>query len=141
MFDDIFGRVWENIQARMDGPMHLRFFFQPTVSLIFAIRAGILDARKGETPYLWRFFFSKNHRGTIAKETWKHVGRIFLIGLVLDIGYQLIVVFKLKTEPYFYPLESVIVAACLAIIPYLLLRGPVSRLMRFFIKPKGKAGV
>jgi hypothetical protein len=136
MFDDIFGRVWENIQAHTDGPMHLRFFFQPTVSLIFAIRAGILDARKGVTPYLWRFFFTKNQRGLIAREAWKDVGRIFLIGLVLDIGYQLIVVFKLKTEPFFYPLESVIVAACLAIIPYLLLRGPVSRLIHLLFKPQ-----
>ena len=118
---DLFNRVIENLIDRTEGPMNLRFFLQPTMSLIFAIRAGLKDAKNGTQPYLWRFFISgKGKRSNIAKEGWKDFGKIFVIGLVLDIIYQLVVIYKFKSEAYFYPLESVIVAICLAIIPYVL---------------------
>lgn len=134
--EDLLTRVWENLISRTEGPMSLRFFLQPTMSLIFAIRAGLKDAQNGTVPYLWRFFFSKGKRGDIAYEGWKDFGKIFIVGIVLDIAYQLIVVFKLKTEEYFYPLESIIVAICLAIFPYLLFRGPVSRVLSLLKKTK-----
>jgi hypothetical protein len=87
------------------------------------------DAKNGTIPYLWRFFFSGDSRRKIAKEGWKDFGKIFLVGMVLDIVYQLIVVYKLKSQARFYPLESILVAMTLAIVPYLLFRGPVSRLV------------
>jgi hypothetical protein len=133
--DDIFTRIWHNLVERTEGPMHFRFLLQPTMSLIFAIRAAISDAKSGRIPYLWRFASShKTERKGIAKEAWKHVGKIFILGMILDIVYQLVVIFGLKTEAKFYPLESIIVAFALAIIPYLLFRGPVNRLVRMFVK-------
>ena len=131
---DIIQRVWENLIERTEGPMNLRFFIQPGMSLIFAILAAIRDAKTGQIPYLWRFAFKKDERDIIKKESWKDVGKIFIIGVSLDIVYQLIVIFKLKTETQFYPLESVIVAICLALLPYMLFRGPVNRVMRIFVK-------
>jgi hypothetical protein len=131
---DIFTRVWDNLIERTEGPMNLRFYLQPTMSLIFAIRAAIRDSKNGTVPYLWRFAFSKDNRKTVAKEGWKDVGKIFIIGTILDIIYQLIVIFKVKTESHFYPLESLIVAFLLAIIPYILFRGPLNRIMRMFVK-------
>jgi hypothetical protein len=134
--EDLLSRVWENLIDRTEGPMSLRFFIQPTMSLIFAIRAGLKDVRNGTMPYLWRAFVSKGMRKHIAKEGWKDFGKIFVIGIALDVIYQLIVVFKLKSEERFYPLESVIVAIGLAIVPYLLFRGPVSRISSLLKRPK-----
>ena len=51
--------------------------------------------------------------------------RIILLGLCMDVIYQLIV---LKT---FYPGEAVIVATALAFVPYVLLRGPIARVARW----------
>lgn len=136
--EEIFARVWENLIERTEGPMHLRFFLQPTMSLIFAIRAGLADAKNGTVPYLWRFFVTKGERRKIAREGWKDFGKIFIIGMSLDIVYQLLVIYKFKSEALFYPLESILVATGLAIIPYLLFRGPVSRVITL-LKPK-KAG-
>jgi len=127
--EDLFTRIWTNLIDRTEGPMSLRFFIQPTMSLIFAIRAGLKDARNGTIPYLWRFFVSKGERRNIAHEGWKDFGKIFIVGVVLDVIYQLIVVYKLKSEAWFYPLESIIVAIALAIVPYLLFRGPISRVL------------
>jgi hypothetical protein len=61
---------------------------------------------------------------------------VFLIATVLDIVYQLVVIFMLKTKSSFYPLESIIVALLLSFIPYVLVRGPVNRLVRLFTKNK-----
>lgn len=107
--------------------MNLRFIIQPMMSLIFAVRAGILDTRYGIPPYLWRFLVSKDDKKIIAKEGWRDVGKIFVTGIILDIVYQMVVVYEIRSESRFYPLESLMVALCLAIFPYLMLRGPIGR--------------
>ncbi|WP_336518450.1 hypothetical protein [Pollutibacter soli] len=132
---EIFQRVWENLLSRTEGPLNLRFFIQPTVSVIFAILAAVRDSKAGTMPYLERFILSKrSDKRDIAKEVWKDVGKIFIVGTILDIIYQLVVIFSKKTENYFYPLESLIVAFILAVVPYLLLRGPVNRVIKLFEK-------
>jgi hypothetical protein len=132
---DLITRIWENLVARTEGPMSLRFFIQPAVSLIFAIRAGIRDAKANRAPYLSRLAASKSQRKEMAGEAWKDVGRIFMIGVVLDIIYQLVVIYGLKDKDSFYPLESILVAFGLAIIPYIIFRGPANRIARIFFHP------
>jgi hypothetical protein len=134
--EDLLMRVWHNLLERTEGPMHFRFIMQPLMSLLFAVRAAIRDAKAGTVPYLWRLVYSKGQRKTVAKEGWKHVGKIFIIGFILDIVYQLVVIYGSKTEAMFYPLESIIVAFALAIVPYIIFRGPVNRIVRLFIKSK-----
>jgi len=55
---------------------------------------------------------------------WKSVGRILILGIVMDVIYQIIVFRR------FYPVEALVVAAVLALVPYLLIRGPVTRIAR-----------
>jgi hypothetical protein len=50
------------------------------------------------------------------------VGKVFIIAMILDAVYQFIVV------RWFYPGEALVVAVVLAIVPYVLLRGPANRL-------------
>jgi len=136
---ELFNRVVNNFIERTEGPMSLRFVLQPTMSLIFAIKAAIKDSKNNTEPFLSRYFSSpKDQRHNIAKEGWKDFGKIFIIGTILDIIYQLVVIFGLKSQDKFYPLESLIVAFILAIVPYLLFRGPLNRLIRLFIKPRAK---
>src|SRR5262245_29801185 len=127
---DILARVWDNLVDRTEGPMNLRFLIQPAVTLFFAIKAAMRDAKSGEVPYLERFINFKGERKSIVAETWKDVGKVFFMGTVLDVIYQLVVIFGLKTGKDFYPLESLLVAFILAILPYILFRGPLSRIFR-----------
>jgi len=128
--EDLFKRIWENLIHRTEGPMHFRFVLQPAVSLFFAIRAAMRDTKNNTVPYFWRFMISKGQRAEIAKEAWKDVGKVFIFGMVLDIIYQIIVVNIEKTKERFYPLESIIVAFALAILPYIIFRGAVNRVLR-----------
>jgi len=130
--EDLLLRIWENLLHRTEGPFHLRFYMQPSVSLFFAIRAGIEDAKQGAVPFLWRFLVSKGKRKAVAREGWEDVSKVFFMGIAFDVLYQLVVIFKFGSQAYFYPFESIVVATALAIVPYFLLRGPVSRLVAQF---------
>jgi hypothetical protein len=121
--DDIWMRVMENMSDRINGPMKFRFILQPVMASVFAIIAGVKDAKSGKPPYFWALLSQPEHRTEMLKDGWKSVGKIFLLALVLDMVFQIMV---LKTV---YPLEAIVVAILLAFVPYLLLRGLVTRLM------------
>jgi len=80
------------------------------------------DAKEGKSAYFWALFTNPDSRVDMVRDGWKSVGRVFLLAILLDAIYQLIV-FR-----WFYPGEVLLVAATLALIPYLLIRGPVNRI-------------
>jgi hypothetical protein len=91
---------------------------------IFAIIAGLNDAKLGNPPYFWSLFTNSRHRAEMLRDGWKSVGKVFVLAMVLDI------VFQIRVLNTVYPGEVIIVAFLLAIVPYLLLRGLVTRLMQ-----------
>jgi hypothetical protein len=104
--------------------MTFRIILQPLMASIFAFRDGLKDAREDRPPYLWTIITDPSQRGDLIRHGWKSVGRVFILAIVMDVIYQLIVV------GWIYPLETIAVAILLAVIPYLLIRGPVNRLVR-----------
>jgi hypothetical protein len=121
--EDIFMRILDNLVGRVSGPMKFRLFLQPIMASIFAIRDGIKDAREGRAPYFWALFTDPEHWRDMLRDGWKSVGKIFILALILDAVYQYIAL------RWFYPAEAVLVSLILAIVPYIVLRGPVNRLM------------
>jgi hypothetical protein len=117
-------RVWDQIIERPSGPMAFRFVLQPAMATIAALRDGINDAKLGRSPYLWTLLTNPLKRGGRLWEGLISTARVILLGLCMDVIYQLIV---LKT---FYPGEAVIIALALAFIPYAVLRGPFARVAR-----------
>jgi hypothetical protein len=130
--DDLLSRVFENLIDRVSGPMKFRLILQPLMATIFAVRSGLRDAKEGRPAYFWAIFTDSDNRRDMLRDGWKSVGKIFLIAIIIDIVYQ-IVVFR-----WFYPLEAIVVAAMLAFVPYLVIRGPVNRIARRKWKDSGK---
>jgi hypothetical protein len=120
--NEIFARVWENLYARLTGPMNLRLIIQPTVATILAIRAGLRDAHHNQEAFLWAVLWNPAHRRELLRQGWKDVGKVFLLATILDVIYQLVV------HRGVYILELLITAVTLAIVPYILVRGPISRI-------------
>jgi hypothetical protein len=119
--DDIWTRVGTDLIGRISGPMKFRLVLQPAMAAFFAIRSGLADAKAGKPPYFWALLWDSGQRKEMLKDGWKGVGRVFILALVLDAVYQIIV------RRFVYPGEAVIVAFVLAIVPYLILRGLVTR--------------
>jgi hypothetical protein len=122
--EEIIARISENLIDRISGPLRFRLLLQPIMASIFAIRSGLADAKAGKPPYFWALLWDARHRGDMVKDGWQSVGKVFMLALVLDVVYQLVVL------RFVYPGEAVIVAFILAIVPYLLLRGLVTRAAR-----------
>ena len=121
---DMIVRALTNLAARVGGPMTFRIILQPLMASIFAFRDGLKDAREGRPPYLWTLITDPSQRVDLIRQGWAAVGRVFILAIVMDVIYQLIVV------GWIYPFETLTVSILLAVIPYLVLRGPVNRLVR-----------
>ncbi len=123
-------RFWADLMARTDGPMTFRFFLQPTMALITALFDGIKDAKTGRTPYFWRLIHNDLPRREAAfREGITATTRILLLGVAMDVVYQFKVFGGFK-----YPTETLVIALVLAFVPYMLLRGPIDRIARRFLK-------
>ena len=122
--EEIWMRIVENLSDRVSGPMKFRLLLQPAMAAFFAIRSGLNDARTGKPPYFWSLLTEPSQRSDMLKDGWKSVGKVFLIALLLDVIYQVIVL------KFVYPGEAIYVAFVLAILPYLILRGLVTRIAR-----------
>jgi hypothetical protein len=117
-------RLCENLAGRLDGPFHFRLFMQPAMAALLAIRAGIRDETEEKPPFLRTVLLDSARRAELLKQGWQDVRTLLMVATLLDIAYQLIVHRRV------YLLELLITVAALAIVPYVLVRGPVYRLKR-----------
>ena len=132
----VWHRIVGDLFARLDGPLHFRFIVQPLVAIIFAVIDGVKAAKAGKPAYFWALLSASGQRRELVKEGWKSVGKVFIVAIILDVVYQL------KVHSAVYAGELLIVAFALAIVPYLVVRGPINRLVRLGKKSTfGKASV
>jgi hypothetical protein len=113
--------------------MSFRLMMQPAMATFFAVRSGLRDAREGRPAYFWAVLTNPGERADSIRRGWADVGKIFIIAIVLDVIYQVIVIRRV------YVGESLITATLLAIVPYLLVRGPATRIARKFFIVKRKS--
>jgi len=117
-------RIWQNLLDRPSGPMAIRIVLQPIMASFSALIDGIKDARTGRNPYLWTILSNPLKRSSRLHEGLISTARIILLGLGMDLIYQYLVF------DTFHPAEAVIIAGVLCFLPYLLLRGPITRIAR-----------
>jgi hypothetical protein len=123
---EVHQRIWHDMVERPGGPMSFRFLLQPTMATIAAIHDGLADARAHRSPYLRTILSDSAQRGERLREGLFATARIILLGIGMDAIYQW------RVLGTFYPGESLIITFLLAVVPYLLLRGPISRIARRF---------
>jgi hypothetical protein len=121
---DLWSLIADQVSDRVSGPMKFRIVLQPIMATYLAIRSGLKDAKSGAPPYFWRLLSSPGRRVEIIKDGWKSIGRLFLLAMILDLIYQIFV------QSSFHLRAALFVAIVLAIVPYLLLRGTVTRIAR-----------
>jgi len=122
---------WHELVERAEGPMRIRLVLQPVMAALFAIRSGLRDAREGRPVYFWAFVRAGSERRGMAAEAWKDVGRVLVLAIGIDLIYQATVLHA------FRPGEAVFLGIVLAIVPYLIFRGVVNRLLA---RRRGGAG-
>ena len=121
---EMLNRSIEQLFGRASGPLQFRLVVMPTVVTLLAIRAGFRDAREGQPAFLWGIISDPNRRRQRMLAAWKDIARIFIVAIVLDTAYQVMVLRA------FHVVQALIVAVACAIVPYVLFRGPTTRLAR-----------
>jgi hypothetical protein len=130
LMGEILDRVWNNLVGRLTGPMNFRLLVQPAVAIFFAVRSGLKDAREGRPAFFWAILSKPAERSELIGQAWKDIGKIFLVAVALDVIYQIIV------HRWIFPVETALTATLLAIVPYILVRGPVTRIARRILAPR-----
>ena len=121
---EILTRFWDQLIAQPSGPLAFRLILQPVMATILAVLDGLKDARTGRSPYLPTILFDPSQRAAYIREGLKRVGRVIVFAFVMDAIYQYIVLRR------FYPVEALVTVFVLAVLPYVLIRGPVHRIVR-----------
>jgi uncharacterized membrane protein YidH (DUF202 family) len=120
--DDYISRWLRELVHRDEGPLTFRLILQPTMAVLLAIWAGWKDARDGRPAFFWDFLAGAGHRRDLIREGWRDTRRVFILAVIMDLVYQALV-FR-----WLYPLQALVVAALLAIVPYVAVRGAAKRL-------------
>src|SRR5271157_302834 len=120
----------DELLGRFRGPLNFRLLVMPCVVTILAIRADLRDAREGRPAILGAFLTNPAERRRLFRYAMKDIGRIFMVAVVLDTTYQLWVLRS------FHIGQLLIVTVSCAIVPYVLVRGPITRLVRRMFQNK-----
>jgi len=126
--EEMLARLWNGLVARVGGPMTFRVILQPSMATLLAVLAGLKDAREGRPPYLWTILTDPSQRAGLIREGWRACARVFFLAIIIDVIYQWYV------QRWVYPGELIVVAIVLALVPYLVIRGPVNRVARRLVR-------
>jgi len=122
---DMLSQNVERLLGRASGPLNFRLLMMPIVVTVLAVRAHLRDVREGKPIFFGAFVTSPTERRRLFRSGLKDFGKVFIVACVLDATYQFLVFRS------FFPIEMLIVAVVCAIVPYFLIRGPVTRLVHF----------
>jgi hypothetical protein len=123
---DVHRRFWADIADRAHGPMTFRFVLQPIMALLAAVPDGIRDARAGHKSFFWSALWDPDTPTGRLKEGITSIARVILLGIGMDVIYQF------KELDQFYPVEAVMMALLLAVIPYFVFRWIVEKVARWW---------
>ena len=121
--EEMFTRAWNDLFARDSGPLHFRLFLQPLMATVLAVRAGWAEAWAGRPIFFWTLLREPGKARTVLRNLWTFVGKVFIVAVALDVVYQ-VIVFQ-----WVYPVETLIVATVLALVPCMVVRAIGNRIV------------
>ena len=121
---DVFAHIWEMLIVQVHGPLHLRFIMQPILGFIIAFRHGSSDARADRPPY---FCGRSRAIRSVGLTCFARLGITSAGSFSPPSPWTRFIEFIVYR--WIYPTQALITAAMLAFVPYLLLRGMVTRIL------------
>lgn len=105
-------RLLEDIPKRLTGPGRFRFLLQPAVAILLGIRSGIVDARAGNSPFLWALFFHGTRRSSLLKQAFSQLSVLIAMSILLDLVAQFLILREV------YPGPALVLGPVLIALPY-----------------------
>jgi hypothetical protein len=117
-------RLLEDIPKRLTGPGRFRFFLQPAVAVLLGIRSGIVDARAGNSPFLWALLFHGTRRSSLLRQAFSQLSVLIAMSILLDLIAQFLILREM------YPVPALILGPVLIAIPYSVTRSLTGQFWR-----------
>jgi hypothetical protein len=108
---DVFSRSSDQMLGRMSGPLHVRLIIMLAVVAILAIRAGWIDARRGQ------------ERKVTLRTAWQSIKRVIIVASVIDLVYQFYVFHA------YFVFQTIFMVLVVAVLPYIVIRSATARLL------------
>ena len=115
---------FEELGGRASGPLNFRLVVMPTMAALFGVRAGLRDARDRKPTFVWGILTLPVERAAAFRSAVKDVGKVLVMAVIMDTAYQIIALRGLRLA------QVLVVAVACAIVPYVLVRGPVTLIAR-----------
>ncbi len=122
---DVFSRGADQLAGRISGPFHLRLIITPVIVSLFAIRAGFVDGRSEKPSFFFGPLVDPVQRRERMRKGWTAIKRVIIGAFLIDMLYQF---YAFRA---FYVFQTVLLVVVLAIVPYSLVRGLVTRVTAF----------
>ena len=81
-------RFWADVSGRLQGPMTLRFYLQPTLAFVAALKDGVADARLGHKAFFRTALWDPTQPHGRLGEGLMSTSQMALIGFAMDAIYQ-----------------------------------------------------
>jgi hypothetical protein len=120
--DDLWQLFASQLHDRVSGPMKFRIVLQLMLAMYIAYLSGLRDARSGADPYFRSFLIGRGNRFDLIEDGWASVGWVVIFSGALDLAYQFFVLSSIHL------FATLIVAFVLAVVPYVIVRGIVTRI-------------
>ena len=114
----------EKIAARIAGPFHFRFLFQPLIAIILGLKDGKTDADLNRPPYIFELFTNKAERRQNLKNALNSIFKPLLVGIILDSVVQIYLFHSVRLW------GACLVGGLFVGLPYALARGIRNRLAK-----------
>lgn len=120
----------EDLPRRFTGPGRLRFILQPLLAVVIGVYSGLVDAKEGESPYIFALFFHAHKRKQLLRSGIAAIGSLISMGILLDAVAQLLIYRRIR------PGAALLIGPVLISIPYACSRGLTLRLVRWLKQEK-----
>jgi hypothetical protein len=119
--------IWDNLLKHTTGPLVLRFLFGPLQSILAARKFAKWDVKSQYPPYLYLFIATSRQRKVLKQQRRNNTLKLLLFSTSIDLVYQIIAIEIFTVKMIFKPIESVLAALVLTVLPYLIIRNAVYR--------------
>jgi len=135
--EELLIQTWNELVGRLGGPLWIRIVLQPVLSSVVGLLIAVKDARAGRPHFFRALLTDRQHRRELLWKAWRDMARIFIAAIIIDVIYQIMVLH------WIHPLQSLLVAIILALIPYALVRGTTHFIMSFWLyrQPRSQTSV
>jgi hypothetical protein len=80
---EVHQRLWSDIFGRLHGPMTIRFYLQPTLAFVAALKDGIQHAHLGHKAFFWTALGDAAQPRGRLRERLASTSQMALVGFVM----------------------------------------------------------